>query len=171
VNTGPTIAVEPPNAHRIAVDSHTTVWRYLRALGASATEADDLAQETMLAACQHRGSDVDDDRAFLLGIARNQWLRSRRWWQRRREREIAAAVDQLWHATADHDGGDELLDRLRGCLEQLQPRSREALDLHYRDGLDWNAVADRVGLKPNGVKTLAQRARSALRACIERRTR
>ncbi|MCK5942779.1 MAG: RNA polymerase sigma factor [Planctomycetes bacterium] len=153
------------------MDSHTTVWRYLRALGASAAEADDLAQETMLAACRGGPGAADDERAFLLGIARNQWLRSRRWWRRRREREIAAAVDELWAETADHDSGDELVDRLRGCLDELQPRARAALDLHYRDGLGWTAIASRVGLKPNGVKTLAQRARRALRDCIERRNR
>lgn len=170
VNTSPTIAIEPPDAFPSAVDLHTTVWRYLRALGASPDEADDLAQETMLAAHHDGRQDVTDTAAFVLGIARNQWLRSRRWWQRRREREIAAAVDELWTETAADDGGEELLDRLRGCLEQLQPRARQALDLHYQDGLDWTTVGNRVGLKPNGVKTLAQRARQALRACIERRT-
>lgn len=171
MNPGTSLAIEPTEASCTAVDLHTTVWRYLRALGASAHEADDLAQETMLAAHHDAQRDVADVRAFALGIARNQWLRSRRWWRRRREREVAAAVDQLWAETADRDGGDELVDRLRGCLEQLQPRSRQALDLHYRDGLDWHAVAGRVGLKPNGVKTLAQRARRALRDCIERRNR
>lgn len=143
------------------------VWRYLRALGASAAEAEDLAQETMLAALRAQSAAIADRDAFVLGIARNQWLRSRRWWRRRREREIAVAVDQLWAATAAADDGDELIARLRTCLERLQPRARLALELHYREGLRWPEIAPRVGLAVNGAKTLAQRSRQALRQCIE----
>ena len=150
--------------HRVAI------WRYLRALGASAAEADDLCQETMVVGCSGPiGDDPAAARAFLRGVAKNQWLRSRRWWQRRREREIAVAVDALWVATAEHDAGGELIERLRGCLDSLQTRTRHALDLHYRDGLDWRLVAAQIGLSPNGTKTLVQRARQALRTCIERR--
>ncbi len=79
------------------------------------------------------------------------------------------AVEELWPETADPAGGTELVARLRDCLEHLQARSRQALDLHYHDGLPWSEVAQRIGMKPNGIKTLAQRARTALRTCIERR--
>ncbi|MEZ6036008.1 MAG: RNA polymerase sigma factor [Planctomycetota bacterium] len=144
------------------------IWRYLRALGASATEADDLTQETLLAALRAPRDGVADPEAFVLGIAKNQWLRSRRWWRRRREREIADAVDQLWVATAAQDDGDELIERLRECLGRLQPRARQALELHYRDGLRWQEVGPRIGLQVNGTKTLAQRSRQALRQCIEK---
>jgi RNA polymerase sigma factor (sigma-70 family) len=153
-----------PAPHRVAV------WRYLRALGAGAAEADDLTQETMVVACrQPLPDDGEAARAFLRGVAKNQWLRSRRWWQRRREREVAAAVDELWCETAERDAGEELLARLRTCLESLQPRARRALDLHYRDRLGWAEAAAQLGLAPNGMKTLAQRTRQALRTCIERR--
>lgn len=151
------------------------LWRYLRALGADAAEADDLAQEAMLVAHQaapaQPARDAAAQAAFVRGIARNLWLRSRRWWQRRREREIAVAVDELWDATAAHDGGDELLARLRDCLGSLQPRVRRALELHYHDGLGWRAIAADLAMKTNGVKTLLQRARRALRQCLERSER
>jgi len=143
--------------------------RYLRALGASMHEADDLCQEAFaVALTADRPANEGAAGPFLRGVARNLWLRSRRWWQQRREREIAVAVEELWVATAADDGGDELLRALRGCLEALQPRSRQALAFHYHDGLPWSEVATRVGLAENGVKTLAQRARAALRQCIER---
>ena len=157
-----------------AGDRHR-LWRYLRALGADAAEADDLAQEAMLVAHQTKSAqparDAAAQAAFVRGIARNLWLRSRRWWQRRREREIAVAVDELWDATAEHDGGDELLARLRDCLGSLQPRVRRAIDLHYHDGLGWRAIAADLAMKTNGVKTLLQRARRALRECLERSER
>jgi RNA polymerase sigma-70 factor (ECF subfamily) len=166
----PSAATEAPDAG----DRHR-LWRYLRALGADAGEADDLAQEAMLVAHQHAAQqparDADAQAAFVRGIARNLWLRSRRWWQRRREREVAVAVDELWDATAEHDGGDELLARLRDCLGALQPRGRRALELHYHDGLGWRAIAAELAMKANGVKTLMQRARHALRQCLERSER
>lgn len=150
--------------HRVAI------WRYLRMLGARADEADDLGQETMLVACRAAlPQDPALARAFLRGVARNLWLRTRRFWQRRREREVAAAVDELWVKTADGDDGDQLVTTLRECLGALQTRARNALELHYRDGLPWHAVAAQVGLRPNGTKTLVQRAREALRHCLERR--
>ncbi len=166
----PSAGAQAPDAG----DRHR-LWRYLRALGADAGEADDLAQEAMLvahqAAAQQPERDADAQAAFVRGIARNLWLRSRRWWQRRREREVAVAVDELWDATAAHDGGDELLARLRDCLGALQPRVRRALELHYHDGLGWRAIAADLAMKANGVKTLMQRARRALRQCLERSER
>lgn len=70
--------------------------------------------------------------------------------------------------TAAHNDGDHLLTQLRDCLDGLQPRARQALELHYRDGLRWAQVATLIDLKPNGTKTLVQRARAALRQCLER---
>lgn len=155
----------------LVTDHRTAIWRYLRMLGASADEADELCQETMLVAL--RGDlppEPSAAHAFLRAVAKNHWLRTRRWWHRRREREVAAAVDELWLATAEHDDGDELVQRLRHCLEALAPRARQALDLHYRDGVPWHGVAAQLGMKPNGTKTLVQRARQVLRDCLERRT-
>lgn len=147
---------------------HRAIWRYLRVLGASAAEADDLTQETLLVGVREQRLEDDGARAFLRGVARNLWLGTRRFWRRRREREVAAAVEELWLATADADDGEELLARLRECLGHLQERARGALHLHYHDGLTWPEVARAVGMAPNGVKTLVQRARQALRTCIER---
>ena len=174
--TSPTAAAAPcATDHAAHADDLHRLWRYLRALGADAAEADDLAQEAMLVAHQQAlqpaARDATAQAAFVRGIARNLWLRSRRWWQRRREREVAVAVDELWDATAAHDGGDELLARLRDCLGALQPRVRRALELHYHDGLGWRAIAADLVMRTNGVKTLLQRARRALRQCLERSER
>jgi hypothetical protein len=39
----------------------------------------------------------------------------------------------------------------------------------YRDGEDRRTIALALGMKENGVKTLLQRVRAVLRACVERR--
>lgn len=150
-------------------EARTATWRYLRALGAGADEADDLVQEVLLVAMrQPLPADPAVAGAFLRGVARNLWLRSRRWWQRRREREIAVAVEELWLASAAEDEGDGLLAQLDACLDKLERRTRGALERHYRDGVAWADIAAELGMQPNGVKTLAQRARQALRTCLER---
>lgn len=171
----PASAAQPVATNPPIQAERRLLWRYLRALGADGNEADDLTQEALLVASQAaQERDPDDPHrraAFLRGIARNLWLRSRRWWRRRREREIAVAVDELWAATVGQDHGGELVARLRECLDGLQPRVRKALELHYHDGLGWRAVAADLAMKTNGLKTLVQRARRALRQCLERSDR
>jgi len=45
------------------------------------------------------------------------------------------------------------------------------LDLRYARRAGRTAIAERIGLKETGVKTLLQRIRARLRACVERRIR
>jgi RNA polymerase sigma-70 factor (ECF subfamily) len=145
------------------------LWRYLRALGAAPALADDLLQETFVAAWQRGLGDARDAGALLRGIARHLWLRSRRAFARRRETAIADAVDALWAARSQQDGGDAEVDALRACLDGLDGRARQALELLYGDGRQRREVAAALGMKENGVKMLLQRTRQLLRACIERR--
>jgi DNA-directed RNA polymerase specialized sigma24 family protein len=74
----------------------------------------------------------------------------------------------MWVESAAADDGEGLLRQLAHCLEQLELRSRTALERHYHDGLDWDEVGRELGLRPNGIKTLAQRARRVLRDCLAR---
>ena len=90
-----------PLAPQTGIERHrVAVWRYLRMLGADATEADDLAQETMLIGCEHALSGDDRDRAFLRGVAKNLWLRTRRWWRRRRPACRSRRPGRRWGVTA-----------------------------------------------------------------------
>ena len=63
----------------------------------------------------------------------------------------------------------DYLDALRECVEQLEGRCRQAIDLHYRDGAGREAIAERLEMKPDGVKTLLRRTRQVLRECVERK--
>lgn len=146
------------------------LWRYLRALGADPQAADEIAQEVFLVAWHRQAAGLDDPAAsaFLRRTARFLWLRRRRDESRRSLRE-AAAVEELWTRQCAADAGEGYLAHLRACLEELQERTRSALTLFYGDGLERVAVARELGMKESGVKTLLQRARAALRECIERR--
>jgi RNA polymerase sigma factor (sigma-70 family) len=156
-----------------------TVWRYLRMHGAAPDVADDLAQEVFVVAWRKGAQALEPAAAvtFLRRTARFLFLRhlrdERHLRQQRPAVELADAVDLLWQQHCHVDGGDGLLAALRECVGQLEGRARRAVELGY--GIDAFAptprldVAAELGLKPNGLKTLLQRVRQQLRACIERR--
>ncbi|MFW5844948.1 MAG: sigma-70 family RNA polymerase sigma factor, partial [Planctomycetota bacterium] len=77
-----------------------------------------------------------------------------------------------------HDAAVELAPELerrqeamRTCLEQVDDRGRQLLELHYSERLPLTDVAERLQLRLGAVKTALHRLRSRLRACIERRLR
>ena len=148
------------------------VWRYLRYLGAEPTEADDLTQETFLAFARAEFVERDPRQTtgYLRTVARNQLLALRR----RQHHEVSTveleAADSVWAASAGPDGSlNNYLGALRECIEQLDGRPREAIDLHYRDGAGRDAIAVALDMKPDGVKSLLRRTRDLLRECVERK--
>lgn len=146
----------------------TGAWRYLRALGAAADEADDLLQEVFLVAwrkgLEDRGPAATA--AFLRLTGKNLFLRRRRD-RGRAEALLVELADRRWHNECGRDDGEAWLAALETCLDALQPRAREGVERWYRGERDRTAAA--LGLSANGLKTLLQRARASLRECIERR--
>ena len=72
-----------------------------------------------------------------------------------------------WEEWAGDDGGEELLDRLRQCLEGLTDRARRALELRFRDRETRANIAAALEITEHGAKNLMQRAKKQLRECIE----
>jgi len=143
------------------------VWRYLRLLGATAADADDLLQETFLAFL--RRPRAADATALLRTIARGFWIDRHRWLSRRRAVDWADELDHSL-ATATNDPHlERWLDALEACREALSDRPRRALELAYRDGRGRKEVAAELGLAPNTVRNLLARTREVLRRCIEQR--
>jgi DNA-directed RNA polymerase specialized sigma24 family protein len=151
---------------------HLGVFRYLRMHGAAPAEADDLTQQAFVVAVQRGGLLLEPaaSAAFLRRTARFLFLRARR--DAKHHRDLADAVDELWARDCARDDGDALLAAARRCVEQLQGRARRAVELGYGFGGDETrgraAIARELGMQENGVKTLMQRVRKLLRACIER---
>lgn len=149
------------------------VWRYLRVLGCSAAEADDLTQDTFLAVWQRPFQEYNAaaTAAYLRTVARNLFITS----QRRNARWVTVAelddIDTAWGRWSGDDGGQNLLLALEACLQTLADRARRALDMRFRDGRSRTEIAADVGLSEDGAKNLMQRAKLHLRECIERRMR
>jgi RNA polymerase sigma-70 factor (ECF subfamily) len=148
------------------------LWRYMRFLGADRSEADDLTQETFLAFTRADFVERDERQTagYLRVVARNQLLALRR----KQNREVGTVelegADSVWAAAAGPDGNlSAYLDALRDCLAAVEGRARQAIDLQYREQASRETIASRLGMQPDGVKTLLRRTRQVLRECVERK--
>jgi len=141
------------------------VWTYVRMLGCTADEADDVTQEVFVAALRRRGA-IEKPRPFLKATARQMlWARRRK---RRRSEPApvdAADLEAAWKPL-NHRDDHPWLDALAACRRELAPRAATAVSLYYGEALSLAALAERLGMKPNGAKTLLQRTRRWLRDCI-----
>lgn len=152
------------------VRHQSALWRFLRVLGCRGQQAEALALDALVLAIQ-RGVHLGEEAAagpFLRQTAKFLWLREQRSDRRRAERQ-AEAAERLWQRELAPDDGAGWLEALDRCLETLPPRSRQALERTYRDGLGRQELGAELGIGEHGVRTLLQRLRAGLRDCIERR--
>ena len=166
---------DPQDPPRAAADPRlvaalASVRRYLRFLGCRDDELADLVHDTMLAGLARWPVD-DLPVAWLLATGRNLFRKHLRAQRRRRELLDLDRLDGMWHEQASDGTGETMAQALRECVAGLPARSREVLTLRYGGGLDRDAIAARVGLAAEGVKSLLMRVREALAHCIERRMR
>jgi RNA polymerase sigma-70 factor (ECF subfamily) len=129
---------------------------------AGADDAPDLVHETYLRTLErlHQLRDPALFDAWVVRVALNEAKSVLR-----RRRRLAARVVQLAPRQADvSDVG------LRQLVEQLAPRERAVIVLHYAYGYRMREIARLLELSEINVRTLAFRARRRLRAQLEEST-
>jgi RNA polymerase sigma-70 factor (ECF subfamily) len=173
------VSTPPANRDRAGVEA---LWREsaerLRSWFArrtvSASDADDLVQETFLRVQQHLATlqEVGSARAWLMAIARNTLADLRR--QQARERPDGAAPEssESAAAAARSDDQPEELERviagwIEGFLSELEPEDAAVLRAVDLDGLTQKELAERLSLSTSGAKSRVQRARTRLRERLE----
>jgi RNA polymerase sigma-70 factor, ECF subfamily len=131
--------------------------------------AEDLVQETFLRLWRSaprfdpsRGS----VRTFLFTLARRAAVDL---WRRRRA--LPTADGREPEALTDDDAFEALLLSLdvRDALDELTPKHREVLELHYRGGLTQAEISDRLEVPLGTVKTRTYHALRALKRKLEER--
>jgi len=149
------------------------VWRYLRFLGADAALADDLTQETFIAAFEKPFDDLGPSAtaAYLRTAARHLFLNVLRREKRNLPLGAIEEAEQAWNLLTPQGDSDQRLELLRKCLESLPQRGRRAIDLEYRDGRSGAEIALALESSEDAVKALLKRARGELRDCIEQKMR
>ncbi|HVU13458.1 MAG TPA: sigma-70 family RNA polymerase sigma factor [Phototrophicaceae bacterium] len=138
-----------------------------------AHSAADAAQEAFITAYRrlstYRGGSF---RAWLLRITTNHCYDE----LRRRQRRPAVSVDELGDDPPLPDDADtpeevvqqrELQRAIQNCISALNDDQRIALVLSDVEGLDYQAIADSVGVQIGTVKSRLSRARAAVRDCLQ----
>jgi RNA polymerase sigma-70 factor, ECF subfamily len=133
--------------------------------------AEDVVQETFLKLYQARDRYRPDApfHSYLLRIATNVCLSNLR---KKKPRSLEGEADDD-RAVEPPDPGavapgqalldDEMASRVRDAVGQLPERQRLAILLNKFEGLDYQEVADQLGLTVPATKSLLHRARMALK--------
>lgn len=147
------------------------VWRFVRALGADTSTADDVTQDVFLAVYrkpfEQRGR--AQTAGYLRTVARNLFLKSRRKSARLVNMAELNHLEARWSELAGEDDGAELMRALKQCLHELDDKPRSALDLQYKEGRQRVEIAESLGMTDDGIKTLLRRTKARLKQCMEHR--
>jgi RNA polymerase sigma factor (sigma-70 family) len=156
-------------AFNTLVDRHQQAVRaFLRRLVGNDADADDIAQDTFLAAWSHARTFRDEAsvRTWLCGIAWRKAKGAQRSWFRRRARDTA-------HHKAEPSaeaGSASMEDRLtvREALMALPLEQRAAVTLCLVCGFSHSEAAGIIGAPLGTVKSHVLRGRERLRDAVER---
>lgn len=132
--------------------------------------ADDLAQETLLAALEvppPDAADVHRLRAWLRRVAINLAHLSTRRTLRRRAREERVAQNDRLDSAADLVLRDALRVRVSEAIGSLEEPYRSTVRLRYYEGASTADIALRMGTTDNAVRKRLFRARTKLRASLD----
>lgn len=148
-----------------------TIWRYLRALGADASLADDLTQDTFLEVMRRPFQQFSDaaSASYLRRVAHNLFISRKRRDGKMTVTEHAEQFESAWIRWAGFDSGNSALDALTECLKRLTDRAQLALRLRFAEATSRQEIADQLGISEHGAKNLMQRAKSQLRQCVEQK--
>ena len=167
------------NAFEILVVRHrAAVYRYARSVAAGASDAEDVLQETFLAAWRGAGGFAGRSsvRTWLLVIARNRAFRSREQSAARREDGGESLVELGIRAGFGSDDPERIAmaaerrSVLDGALASLDPEDREILILRDIEAIPGEECASALGLSVPAMKSRLHRARLRLVAAVHRTT-
>ena len=151
------------------IDAHyQSIFAYLRRHGGSDADAEDLTQRTFLKAWTALGSFQGRSTfaTWIHGIARNvcaDW---------RRRRSVTDPQTDEWWETCAGDGPSpfedaaerELAHRVYALVEQLDEETREAVHLHYYQGLSLKETCEVLGIPGSTLKYRLREALNTMRA-------
>ncbi len=166
-------AVDASSSHSIELErllAHADWLKGLaRALTRDANEADEVEQETWLAALSHPPArERGDVRAWLATVARNLVRRRRRAAARREDHELRA------HASSSSDDAATMAERVAWQREladrvlALPETYRTAVALRYFEGLEPAEIAQRLSITPENARQRVARGLAMLREELDR---
>ena len=135
--------------------------------------AEDAVQEAFLQVWRHAGSfDVNRGTAmaWMARILRNRCFDMLD--KRRREAPLdpsfAEAQEDPGPGPADLVAGGESARRLHDCMNEIEVKARQCLNLAYYEGLTMEQIAQRLPAPIGTVKSWVRRSLIRLKGCLER---
>ena len=153
----PPVPLETLFAHRASVR------RLARALVLDGPSADDIEQQTWLAALRHPPQQHATTRAWLGRVVRNLALDSGRARRRREAHELRAARPEALRSTDEVVAEAEVHARLVTAVNALAEPYRKTVLLRWFEDLLPTTIAEQMGVPIETVRTRLRRAHRALR--------
>ena len=162
---------------QIVRDNQGRVRAYLGRHIRGSAMVDDLAQDVFVSAYKSLATYSGEAPlgAWLMGITRHRALMHLRQLARHAEQRAESLDDSLagWQLVACEAEGDrdlrmeEQMEALKGCIESLAGRNRQAVQAHYYRGKDTETIARSLNMKGTALRVMLMRIRDSLRKCIE----
>lgn len=153
-------------------ENHASLTAYARMITGDGVKAGEVVQDAFVTAWQNIGKfDVTRDvSSWLRGIVRNKWREA----CRISNREISVDEETLeaieativeWQADRP-----EVFDRLAHCRGQLPDTLAQSVDVFYDQQLSTEEAAARLQINGATLRKRLERAREALRQCLQFKT-
>jgi RNA polymerase sigma-70 factor, ECF subfamily len=143
------------------------VLRLARSLVRNEASAEDIAQETLLSALEHRPHPAGL-RSWLARVTRHRALDHLRGEQRRSDRELRAARSEAIETGPSAHERLELEHKVVSAVLALEEPYRSVVIAAYYEGLEPNEIARRRRVAPGTVRSQLSRAIEQLRAKLDR---
>jgi RNA polymerase sigma-70 factor (ECF subfamily) len=140
-----------------------------RSLVRDESSADDVEQRTWQVALESPPTKLAAARAWLGSVVRRTVLESQRKHVRRERRELAVARPEGVASTADVVARIEIDRAVVSSVAELEEPYRTTLLLRFYDGLPPRAVAERMGVPVETVRTRVRRGLERVRERLDRR--
>lgn len=148
----------------LVADHHAAVYRYAFRLSGDACDAEDLTQQTFLAAQLklEQLRNTDHARAWLLAILRNTYFKT----CRKRTPLAAASVELDMDSIPEETPAAPEIDQqhLQAAINELTDEFKAVLLLFYFEGCSYRDIAEKLALPPGTVMSRLSRAKAQLRS-------
>jgi len=131
--------------------------RLARRIVADDAAADDVLQEAWLAALAQQSGEIKDARRWLWTATRYEALRRARGERRRRRREESVAPQEAIPGPDEIVARAETRRHLAQAVDDLGEPLSDIVRMRFVDGLTSRAIAERLGVSENTVKSQARR--------------
>lgn len=162
-----------------ALDLRVQLVAYARALLGNYAAAEDAVQEAMLVVVKKYDHFTEGTSmlAWCRSIVRLEVLRAKQKYQKNRslvDRLLDDSIDaafEEFQAEKDRDTEASWQAALSECLQRLNKRSQNALNARFVDGLSYEKISEKVGMKLEAVRKSLFRSKKQLRSCVETKMR